>query len=56
MAFLFRRSASAIEILRARAPYPASPWETHMLDFAFVALGFALIALTGAYAYGLVRL
>jgi hypothetical protein len=27
-----------------------------MLDFAFVALGFALIALTGAYAYGLVRL
>jgi len=27
-----------------------------MLDFAFVALGFALIALTAAYAYGLVRL
>jgi hypothetical protein len=56
MRALFPRKRSAIEILRVRAPYPRQRQETSMLDFAFVALGFALIALTAAYAYGLVRL
>jgi hypothetical protein len=32
-----------------------SPEETVMLDLVFVALGFALIALTGLYAAGLRR-
>jgi hypothetical protein len=40
----------------ARAPHISGNRRFLMLDFAFVALGFALIALTAAYAYGLVRL
>ena len=56
MAFLFGGSTSPSKSYACAPHIRANARRLRMLDFAFVALGFALIALTAAYAYGLVRL
>jgi hypothetical protein len=54
---LYLRASASPSKSYARAPHiRVNARRLRMLDFAFVALGFALIALTGAYAYGLLRL
>jgi hypothetical protein len=55
MSSLCGRPPIEIEILLGRRYDPAAE-EAVMLDFAFVALGFAIIGLMGLYAAGLRRL